>query len=403
MADVILYSDMDIFLLGMATVLSIITAILYFELAKSKENPTEKSIVNAYAWMFVFFTIGLILGYTSFFYIETKYVDHIHRGNFDNLSLITMWLYKGAAISYFASFIFYFYRYEKILNKRIHLGPFAGILFIILIIFLPYELAIYQFLPISFTIMYIYMFHTFFTLMKRSQRELRAATSFIIIGTWFMGVFMAYYTPAAMRLRDTPILIFPALLIFGTFLCMSPPVFKPEFFSRNIKYWYLFSIFLISINAINLIYYVTVSDLIELILVSLVFLIFYAIECVIFLRFIKREESLGVEGDIGVRGIFTKSEKITEEEVSISKEKKICLVCKGKVSGFETFLCPNCETFYCHKCARALIDLENACWACNAPIDKSKPIKLPEKEEKKVIVEEKNISKKGNKKQDNKL
>ncbi|MFX1452788.1 MAG: hypothetical protein ACFFCM_18270 [Promethearchaeota archaeon] len=80
--------------------------------------------------------------------------------------------------------------------------------------------------------------------------------------------------------------------------------------------------------------------------------------------------------------------QITEEEVSISKEKKICLVCKGKVSGFETFLCPICETFYCHKCIRALVDQENMCWACNTPIDKSKPVKPFKKEEIKIKIPE---------------
>ena len=101
----------------------------------------------------------------------------------------------------------------------------------------------------------------------------------------------------------------------------------------------------------------------------------------------KKDGFISIKG-VDVIGVFTRPETITEEEVSISKEKKICLVCKGKVSGFETFLCSNCETFYCHKCARALIDLENACWSCNAPIDKSKPVKLQEKEDEKVIVEE---------------
>jgi len=39
---------------------------------------------------------------------------------------------------------------------------------------------------------------------------------------------------------------------------------------------------------------------------------------------------------------------------------------------------------YCEKCARALIDSENACWVCNLPMDKSKPSK-PFKIEEEVI------------------
>ena len=86
-----------------------------------------------------------------------------------------------------------------------------------------------------------------------------------------------------------------------------------------------------------------------------------------------------------------KKEDITEEEVSISKEKKVCLVCKGKVLGFNNFICYECEIFYCEKCARALIEIENACWACGAPFDKSKPVNPFKKEEE---IEEIEISEK---------
>ncbi len=79
-------------------------------------------------------------------------------------------------------------------------------------------------------------------------------------------------------------------------------------------------------------------------------------------------------------------EDITEEEVSISKEKKICLVCKGKVLGIN-FICTECEAFYCMKCANALSNIENACWACGAPIDESRPVKPFKKEEKIEILE----------------
>jgi hypothetical protein len=201
-----------------------------------------------------------------------------------------------------------------------------------------------------------------------------------------MVLFLAYMSPTLMRLGDTPILIFPALLIFGTFLCMSPTIFKPEFFSRNIKYWYLFSIILIGAQAINLIYLVSFIYMIELILVSLVFLIFFVVECIFLIRFIKREESLGIEGEIGVRGIFTKPEEITEEEISISKEKKICLVCKGDVSGIN-YICTECGAFYCMKCSQAISNLENACWACNTPIDESKPSKPYKEVEEEIEIE----------------
>ncbi|MFX1568004.1 MAG: tetratricopeptide repeat protein [Promethearchaeota archaeon] len=67
------------------------------------------------------------------------------------------------------------------------------------------------------------------------------------------------------------------------------------------------------------------------------------------------------------------STQISEHKVTIHKEQKICLVCKGEISGF-MYTC-NCDALYCENCARALTDLENACWVCGAPIDISKPTK----------------------------
>ena len=77
--------------------------------------------------------------------------------------------------------------------------------------------------------------------------------------------------------------------------------------------------------------------------------------------------------------------QIIEEKVAITKEKKICLVCRGEVIGF-SFAC-KCGANYCENCARALTNLENVCWACETQIDYSKPVKLFKEEEERVKVE----------------
>jgi len=43
------------------------------------------------------------------------------------------------------------------------------------------------------------------------------------------------------------------------------------------------------------------------------------------------------------------------------------------VFGF-SYIC-KCGASYCENCARALTNLENVCWACDVPIDYSKPVK----------------------------
>jgi hypothetical protein len=95
------------------------------------------------------------------------------------------------------------------------------------------------------------------------------------------------------------------------------------------------------------------------------------------------------EGIEEILEIIGKRRDVTEEEVTYFREKKICLVCKGKVGGFN-FICPQCDALYCTKCAQALTKLENACWSCNGPIDKSKPVELEDKKRELKISDEKN-------------
>ena len=83
-----------------------------------------------------------------------------------------------------------------------------------------------------------------------------------------------------------------------------------------------------------------------------------------------------IAGMVKNRAVLTA--QVTEDKVTIHKEKKICLVCRGEVLRY-TYIC-ECGAIYCENCARALTNLENMCWACDVPIDYSKPVK-PRKEE----------------------
>ena len=82
--------------------------------------------------------------------------------------------------------------------------------------------------------------------------------------------------------------------------------------------------------------------------------------------------------------------QIVEEKVEVHKERKICMICKGGVSRY-IYVC-DCDAIYCENCISALIDLENACWVCEMPIDKSKPVTSFKKSE--VEIKKKSIDKK---------
>ena len=88
-----------------------------------------------------------------------------------------------------------------------------------------------------------------------------------------------------------------------------------------------------------------------------------------------------VKVEEGLFRLLKRPAQITEEDITFHKEQKICLVCKGKVEGYNIFICRSCDVLYCQNCAHALENLENTCWVCNAPIDELKPSKPYAKEE----------------------
>jgi len=76
-----------------------------------------------------------------------------------------------------------------------------------------------------------------------------------------------------------------------------------------------------------------------------------------------------------------KKEHIAEEEVTVYKDLQSCIVCKGGAEGFNIYVCPSCKSIYCKTCAQAVVEIENACWNCESPIDDTRPVKPFEQEE----------------------
>ncbi len=89
---------------------------------------------------------------------------------------------------------------------------------------------------------------------------------------------------------------------------------------------------------------------------------------------------------------ITKMERVAEEEVTVYKDLKTCLICKGSVGGFNIYVCPTCSSIYCKTCAEAVIEIENACWTCESSIDEARPSK-PFEQEEEIIIEGKDSKK----------
>jgi len=84
---------------------------------------------------------------------------------------------------------------------------------------------------------------------------------------------------------------------------------------------------------------------------------------------------------------------VSEKKVTVYKERKKCLVCLGDIEGFDVYICPKCDSIYCKSCAKALIEIENVCWSCESPIDKSKPIKSLKQEGESTKIKKEKVKK----------
>ena len=108
----------------------------------------------------------------------------------------------------------------------------------------------------------------------------------------------------------------------------------------------------------------------------------------------KRMELAHLSADLNdlIRVQMSSTAQVYEKKVSVYKERKECLVCLGEIEGFDIYICPKCNSIYCKNCAKALIEIENVCWSCESPIDKTKPVKLLKKE--KIDIKNKKATKK---------
>ncbi len=373
------------FLYGIGVILLFITALRFLGMARKKENPHEKLINRAFGIVFICLTIQFSLLVLYFLSLEGYTVDHSYRGNLEleHISLLSEWLHRGSWIPFYTFTAIFIRAGDKIRNKKIPVGIILGIIGIFFTIFVPFEMFfILNLIPLI--IMAIYYFHVLFTLMKWAKKELKAATSFVILGSLFIGNSIVFATPFTMMSGAMPSILIPLSLITGAILCVAPTFLNPKFFLQSTSYWYAFCASAIGFYAFNSVFFIFFTP--EYAINGFIMLIYISLECAFILKALLKEEGTSTKKNVGVIGVFTRPETVTEEEVSVSKEKKICLVCKGKIAG-DNYICPDCNAFYCFKCKSALINMENACWACDTALDPSKPVKLDKKKEQEVDIE----------------
>jgi len=361
-------------LTGIGITILFFCGIIYINRGRKREVLHEKIMMIGFGSYFIGLTFQRLFGgYLGHFFVDGSFIDYKWVGNFEPPGDIFQILFKIYYILWAIGAMLFILAFEIGIKKTKYILTIIQIPLIVLLIILPYDMARniqrYFMYPFSTSIIVA----SIVLLGRWSRFELKAVSS-----TLFFGVLLTMMSSAlvskTMKELNIPLMLYlsPIFYIIGALVVMLPLVIDLKYISHMLKFLSICGIFAIVtmfLIEVFLIYYVGVANAILYIFILFI-VIFLEFKIIKDIRSYRVEEAQ-IPGPI-ILEMFTKPQKLTEEDVSVSIEKKICLVCKSKISGLN-FICSDCGTFYCTKCSYALSDLENVCWACNTPIDRTKP------------------------------
>lgn len=378
---------------GIAMAILFIGFLFYMREARGKENFNERAILYAFS-LFLLCDAGFIL--SNLMEIFVLPVTFKHNAFYIDFTILNAQELTGYVIIYkiftglfYTSTCLAILAFEIIYKRTKYLLTISFSILIIITLIAPYDLMVFNFLAYNFGSFFFMLILVIY--IKWSQIEYKVISSYIMTGTVFVGHAVVIIGNVELIGYAFPVWLPSVFFCIAGILLLFPLLIKTSDFSHNWKYWILFNSITIGVQIYLQIVTFVAGFPDYLIFSYFVYTIFYIIVQYITIRYIKGyfDEILpkqDVASKLNIYSTFTKPQKLTEEEVSISKEKMICLVCKTALSK-QIFLCSECGAFYCIKCSEALSDLENSCWVCNSPFNNLKPTKPFKIEEKELGVE----------------
>lgn len=387
MADVMIWNPFERFLWGVAITLIFICGVFYIVKGKRREDFNEKIMLMGFGCYFMGLTFQRFFGaYLGSIFISGTYTNYTYYGDFGNIEPLFKFFFQLSYIFWAVGAILFILAFEMSIKRTKYALTIIQIPFLVLLIILPYDSArfIHHIILYPFSTTVILLIIVLLT--KWSRFELKAISSLLFSGVVFVMI-SSFLVSKDVKGLDTPppLFISPTIYIIGALVVILPLIINLSVLSQALRSWLIFGIAnVIALCSIELYLFTLQLHFYQYVLYL------FAIFVVIFSEYqiIKDIKSTKIRDKMeeipDILKMFIKPKDLSEEEVSVSKEKKICLVCKGKIGRFN-FLCSECGTFFCLKCSEALSKLENSCWACNHPIDPSKPSKPYEEEEKEEI------------------
>ncbi|MFX0024820.1 MAG: hypothetical protein ACFE8M_00275 [Candidatus Hermodarchaeota archaeon] len=394
MAIVPIWDPLERFFWGIALAIALMCAIYFIYKARKREVFNEKVIMFGLSSLPLGFALSLTFTYFQVFQVQGTFINNIFYGDYNIVKSPYEILGRLSYISLGIGLLFFILAFDIIIKRTRY---FLTIIYAILIaieIILPIEGSLFN-TPFSTIARYIFNYPIILGLLilvplvlylytKWSHLEFKAVSSFLLFGFLLFVISLNLAKKVHKNLDVYPLILGPLLLISGCCITILPTLINPKIISRALTYWVLFAIltipFLVVMLYIDIINKLALQFIIEFLVAFVyIYIIFFLIINNIKSEIISESREAEKRLESQVLGIFTRPQKVTEEEVIFHRERKICLVCKGKLLR-SIYLCPECDALYCIKCSEALSTMENVCWACYTPIDPAKPVKLKEKD-----------------------
>lgn len=372
-------------------------ASLYIYRGIKKERKNERYLLFGMA-CFLIFSLAIVKLFQ--FLADTEiygyYSGHDYYGDFYIHSTLYEIYGKMAIIFPQIGFSLFFLSFEMSVKRTKYVLSMIALINTIITIIISLTCPIqanYDFEKFSTTFNVFTFYFILIWLTRNASTELKSVSAAMVMGYFLLIIgFSSLDGIPVKEATSSTLHLGPLLVIFGSFVFISPLLLDVSDISQIKKIWMIISIMTTIIGFMTIIFYL-VFGIFELLAYSILYLVFWVIGIIIVFKGFDSERLSEGAKQMNMMELFSRPKRLTEEEVSISKEKKTCIVCKGAILGIN-FLCTNCGAFYCKKCYTALADLENACWACDTILDDSKPQKLQKKETIKPIIDDEKHKKK---------
>ncbi|MFX1390870.1 MAG: hypothetical protein ACFE9Z_12470 [Promethearchaeota archaeon] len=373
---------------GITFALYFVCVCLYLYRGRERETFHEKIIYFGFSLYILFFGLTRLFAVLLDLSFDGFYIDLVFYGDMSIINFETGLFTRLINISASLSVIMLTLTFELYLRKTRYFLSVISIIFALITIIAPLDISNLAALLSSFILNTISFCSLIYIFTKWTQIEYKSFSALLFCGFINIGIGAFFQNPELKQANFMPVEFSPILVILSAIFFMTPLLIKVKYLRYTITFWTSIGIYCVGLVSILMIIILLQGVAITYIFIGLFNLILFGLFFYNTLKVLKSEKEQIEKSEIpDVLGMFDRPKRITELEVSISKEKKICLVCKGKVFGI-TFLCRDCEAFYCQKCYIALTQLENVCWACNNVLDETKPVKLSKEKEDLVTKQE---------------